>query len=640
MTEVPIWFGPAERPLFGWFHAPDNESARAAVLICPPVGHEYHESYSTLRLLAEKLVDQGICSLRMDYDGVGDSAGDYRDPERAQAWSASVDAGLATLRRAGATSVVLIGMRLGALLAGLAAARDGSVDGVVLWDPVASGRGYLLEQRALNAFSAPAPQSSAPDGLVQVPGMVFSTAGAKSLSQLDLAKTTGPLAPQTLVLARPDRAHGPLEGRLTGAGVKWEDATGQAELMELGSAYGFIALEALERVVSWTTAIAPPRPAPMTMPTWAGRAVVARSPGGSNVTEIPMAIGPAGLFGILTEGPRRAGSPTVVLLNVANGNRTGPDRLWVELAREWAAKGLRCFRFDLSGLGDSPTRRPGQARFVARAPESFDDVADVCRALEPVDPSNVVLIGSCTSGYQVLESALQLRPRSVVAINPETSFRLPEKSTSRRADPRRRVAIPRRAVLDAYYRGHYSSRPDKSSTGEKPGAASAPAGRNTNVPSGKQLGLKVANLLRSVAAPRSAPVRWLRERERVVANNVTWRLRMLESPGRRPASWLKDLVDDQVGVFIVCSQDDARSILFGVRKPLLADLEGRGLRLVRISDHGFRALEERDAVTRAITEHVSEHFFSPAPAAIDAHTEGTPRGDMALPGISVSRQAS
>ena len=90
----------------------------------------------------------------------------------------------------------------------------------------------------------------------------------------------------------------------------------------------------------------------------------------------------------------------------------------------------------------------------------------------------------------------------------------------------------------------------------------------------------------------------------------------------------------------VCSQDDARSILFGVRKPLLADLEGRGLRLVRISDHGFRALEERDAVTRAMTAHVSEHFFSPAPAAIDAHTESTPRGDMALPGISVSRQAS
>ena len=163
------------------------------------------------------------------------------------------------------------------------------------------------------------------------------------------------------------------------------------------------------------------------------------------------------MFGILTETPGSTSTTTVLFLNVANGNRTGPGRLWVDLARRWAGAGLRCFRMDLSGLGDSPVRHDRQQRLVLRAPEHFDDVAEACSQLCPEDPSNVVLVGHCTSGYQALESALAIKPRAVVALNPVTTFRLPERGAGLRTDPRRRIALPRNTMtyddrVRAYYR--------------------------------------------------------------------------------------------------------------------------------------------------------------------------------------------
>jgi len=87
------------------------------------------------------------------------------------------------------------------------------------------------------------------------------------------------------------------------------------------------------------------------------------------------------LFGILTEPEGAPLGPTVLLLNAGLIHHIGPARLWVSLARRFAAAGMRCLRFDLSGLGDSPVR-PGSPprRLPARAAE---DVASAAEALCP-----------------------------------------------------------------------------------------------------------------------------------------------------------------------------------------------------------------------------------------------------------------
>src|SRR5438270_2246619 len=108
MTATPLWFGPDGRELFAWLHVPDSGTARAGVVLCPPVGYEYAATHRTFRTLAERLEQHGIAALRLDYDGTGDSAGSDTDAGRVAAWTASVDAALDALRAAGAPALGVV----------------------------------------------------------------------------------------------------------------------------------------------------------------------------------------------------------------------------------------------------------------------------------------------------------------------------------------------------------------------------------------------------------------------------------------------------------------------------------------------------------------------------------------------------
>lgn len=65
------------------------------------------------------------------------------------------------------------------------------------------------------------------------------------------------------------------------------------------------------------------------------------------------------LVGILTDPPgetRGDDLPAILLLNAGIIHRVGPNRLYVKIARILAASGFVVFRFDFSGIGDSPVR--------------------------------------------------------------------------------------------------------------------------------------------------------------------------------------------------------------------------------------------------------------------------------------------
>ena len=98
-------------------------------------------------------------------------------------------------------------------------------------------------------------------------------------------------------------------------------------------------------------------------------------PGTPPVVERPVTFGDSGLFGILAEpadpaphpprGPRvrTSGGPvpeftSALFLNAGSLHHVGPGRQWVELSRQWAARGVRCLRMDLGGIGDSPATGP------------------------------------------------------------------------------------------------------------------------------------------------------------------------------------------------------------------------------------------------------------------------------------------
>ena len=124
------------------------------------MGHEYIYCHRALRQLANRICETGFPVLRFDFYACGDSAGDAEDGRIAQ-WLNDVSNAIAEVKtRSCAAQVFLIGIRLGAALAFLAAAQRSDVEGLVLWDPVVAGRAYLddlarLQKEALQRRNTP-----------------------------------------------------------------------------------------------------------------------------------------------------------------------------------------------------------------------------------------------------------------------------------------------------------------------------------------------------------------------------------------------------------------------------------------------------------------------------------------------------
>lgn len=141
----PLHFGPAARRLFGVRHLASGTPRQTAILICPPWGMEYVQSYRALRQLANLLAQNGYETLRFDYSCTGDSAGDEQQA-RLQDWIQDIVTAARELKElSGALRVCVIGVRLGALLA-LAAATDLRVQDWVLWDAPIDGDHYVRER--------------------------------------------------------------------------------------------------------------------------------------------------------------------------------------------------------------------------------------------------------------------------------------------------------------------------------------------------------------------------------------------------------------------------------------------------------------------------------------------------------------
>lgn len=99
---------------------------------------------------ARELAGLGNPVLRFDYRGNGDSDGEFSET--------SLDTALADIghaidvlkERTGIGSVGLLGLRLGASLAALAAERRDDVSRLVLWEPIVNGGRYAQELLMIN----------------------------------------------------------------------------------------------------------------------------------------------------------------------------------------------------------------------------------------------------------------------------------------------------------------------------------------------------------------------------------------------------------------------------------------------------------------------------------------------------------
>lgn len=573
MTRSSIWFGPGDRPLFGMLHLPEHGTARAGVVLCSPLGREDLWAHSAYRLLAERLEEEGIAVLRFDYDGTGDSAGEQHDGSRVAAWSASTAQAMELMRSTGAPVVAAVGMRMGALLAALDAVRR-PLDALVLWDPCWSGRSFLREQRALQALSVGGPEPT--DGSVQTPGFRYDAETVADLQRLDLAGTEGPLAARLFVVTRPDRPPDARAGeRLAGAGkLDTGSALGQQALLSVDGRFGSDAQRTIESIVAWLVGVAAEEPVRLEVAPLLAReegAVVGAAAEQRRIVERPVRIGSAGLFGILTELEDAARAPVAVCFNTGKSRHVGPSRLWVDLARMWAARGIRTLRVDLSGLGDSDTH-PGQRRDVYYPGEALRDIEEVAGFLAGCEASGLVFVGLCSGAYHAVLGALALGATGVCACNP---------------------------VFTGRPIAHDLRPPGGAEAGPEPGAAPGPA---PVAPSGMGTALRrrIAGLARRDAA---------RAVLRALPDGAWWALDRL-GLWSAPATYLETLVRAGSSVLVVVGAEEAVHLRRGGARRMRRLAAGGGLRfdVIEDLDHAMFGPHDRDRVLEIVYAHVVEQF--------------------------------
>jgi pimeloyl-ACP methyl ester carboxylesterase len=402
----PAWFGPVERPVFGFFHPPRHPARDCVVVLCNPFGYDAMLTHFAYRHLAERLARAGFAALRFDYFGAGDSGGDDASADRIDEWLESLDAAcVEARRRSGASAIALFGLKLGGLLATVAAQRM-PVDDLVLLGPSTSGRGAVRELRAQRLLQQPIP------GAVEPPspedesfGFLMTEPMRAALGKLDPTRSKGALAKRALVILRDDVAGGerPLVDHLRACGVNVTTSTTPGYAMALrDDPYTCQLPEAAwNEIVAWLSA-AHASAAPGTEETPGQASVVL-----GDVRE--QAVRFDGNFGVLTEplDPTGARAHTaIVLLDIGANHRIGTNRMYVRWARAWAKLGFRVLRFDFTGIGDSPVR----AGRLEKDVYSALGMTETRRAMDLLASRGVdrfVLGGLCSGAYVAYYAALE-----------------------------------------------------------------------------------------------------------------------------------------------------------------------------------------------------------------------------------------
>lgn len=443
--------------MFAFFHASAAESASTAVLLCSPWGWDDVASYRARRTWAEQLAASGHPALRFDFPGSGDSGGTAYDPDRVKASADAVAAAAAWLQgETHCSRIAAIGLGFGGLLAARAIAEGAAIDDLVLWGAPDRGRSFVRQQRAFSqmqsmrySLTGEAEPALLPDGWMEAGGFVLSAETIEALNEIDLGSVgTGRLR-RALLLDRDGIAIDVRVGaHLVQSGVDVTRGRGDGwAAMCVHPEHYQVPVEVIAQVTRWLEAAPPATP----------HLVSARPPtrdfaelevAGVRVRESAIVLElPAGIrFGILAEP---ADSPpsgvSAIFLNAGAVRRIGPNRIWVEAARRWAARGVPTLRMDLAAIGDSDgdgTQYRDTGRFFA--PELEDEIVAFIDELDRRRlGSRVVLGGLCAGGYWSFHGAARdERVTAALMMNPGLLVWDPEIASRRDARKLTRLRHP------------------------------------------------------------------------------------------------------------------------------------------------------------------------------------------------------
>lgn len=404
------------------------------VVLCQPFGREAMWVHKGWRVFAEALAGAGSPTLRFDYAGTGDSAGESEDGEQIEQWLRSIRSAIAYLKQTtGVTQVVLCGLRLGATLAALVAAEE-KADELVLLAPVLSGRQYLRELRLLQQnwletggiHVEPAPADA---DYAEAVGHRLIASSVATLSKFDLLRDTqlAEHPPRRLLVLDsydPVRAKKLVDAcRAAGSDAVFEAFDECAAFMQ-ESGVTETPRQAIAHIVDWLGA-----PALAESKDMAALIGPAQTPvliaGGAR--ETPVIFDNGRLFGILCEPEEGAPSRrSVVFVNPGATHRIGDARISVTLARRLARQGVASLRFDVGPLGDSVGAVDKRPLSMLYSRASCDDVVTAAAYLAARGFDDVSCFAVCSGAYVCLHAApVSPHIRSLVLVN-APKFGFPE----------------------------------------------------------------------------------------------------------------------------------------------------------------------------------------------------------------------
>lgn len=141
----PQWLGDPARYLYASLHRSAVAAAGLGVLLAPPLFHEQPRSRRLLTEVASGLAAVGLPSMRFDFFGTADSAGNSDQTDFSSMCTDLELAAQALRSKTGVDRVVVLAWRGAALPVARWLREGGAAAAVVLWEPIVDGAEWLRE---------------------------------------------------------------------------------------------------------------------------------------------------------------------------------------------------------------------------------------------------------------------------------------------------------------------------------------------------------------------------------------------------------------------------------------------------------------------------------------------------------------